>query len=491
MIRHYVKIALAYCALQTLWAMESTESFSSVSLSPAIHESRSLSMPSAWIERSDVFNAEEDLKALLSKSKVSGILPIKNNTDAPIIIRALGKQKSEELTIDLTINAGETITTPNFSSYKNFILSSESRGFIDFYSIESKFEVSIEPHPILLFPKPLKPFSFFPSKRSTIYGLDENGLDEKRQREIQIYQGHLHFFEKHVCKYEAIKPKDLYQQRQDLYNAYCLEKIIETPLSSAPRIPLNLFSVWLTDLDAPVEPDFEFIEMAKETAKRNRRADGWNYYFLVQNPLLLPQTAAAFADTDIQLIAYTDLLGSLELATEFAEALAKKNFGEGSDILRVEAIRQKGGGFLDIDLKVFQSLKSYFYLYDSVFGVEPMTEFIGNAFMACAANHPIIVELTSLIKQNCKHVREKTNGFYINIFQEQKSNTVFTTGPCAATLAFYKAAGKSTIDVALPSEAIYPGKTMRRPEFDMPTLEDPISLNSAALHLWRNTWLSE
>ncbi len=498
MIKQCIKIALTYCVLQALWAAELLEDLTSLSLHSSSDGSHSMVMPHAWIERSDVFNAEEDLKALLSKSKVSGVLPIKNNTSAPVSVRAFGRQGPEEIEIDLTINASEIIATLNLSSYENFILSAESFGFIDFYSIEGRFEISIESQPMLLFPRQLKPFSFTPERTSTISGFDEN-----RQSEIKQYRGHLNFLERYVCKYEGIKFTDLFQHRETLYNTNRLEKIIETPLSSTSRIPLNLFSIWLTNPDAPVEPDLKFIEMAKESAKRNRRIDGWNYYFLVKDPSLLPQTVAALADTDIQLIAYTDLLGPLELATEFAEALAENNFGEASDILRVEALRQMGGGYLDIDLQVFQSLKPYFYFYDSVFGVEPMTEFIGNAFMACTANHPVMVALTGLIKRNCTLVREKTNSqptrtkeefdqiksFYANLFAKHKSNTLFTTGPCAATVAFYQAAGKSTTDIALPPEALYPGKTLRRPEFDIPNVADSIGLSSACLHLWRKTWL--
>lgn len=501
MIKQCIKIALIYHMLQMLCAAGLAPSLPELSLYSSISGLHGLIMPPTWIGRNDVFNPEEDLKALLYKTKVSGTLLVKNNTVAPVSIRAFGKIQTitelESVEVDLIINPGETITTLHLLSYDNLKLSPESHGFIDFYAIQDRFEVSIELQPILLFPRRLDSFSFTPDRTLITSG------SNTRQAEITKYQGQLNFLERYVCKYEDIKITDLFQHRENLYNTYCLEEIIKLPLPPISRIPLNLFSIWLTNLDTPTMPDTKFLEMAKASAKNNPQSDGWNYYFLVQD-VLLPEMTAALEGTGILVINFSDLLGPLELQTEFNEALMENNFGKASDILRVEALRKKGGGYLDIDLQVFHSLKSYFYCYDSVFGIEPMSEWIGNAFMACAANHPIIIELTNLIRRNCELENEKTKDqsgktkkeiekirkFYANLFTNQKNNTIFTTGPCATSVAFHKAAGKGTIDIALAPEALYPGKTLRRPEYDLPTTDDPIRLGTASIHLWKNTWLS-
>ncbi len=484
-MKRWVKIALIWQMLHYLYAAELVQNLEDLSLSPPFAAPQSLVMPHDWIDRADVFNYEEDLKALLRKCKVSGSLTIKNNTDNPVCVKAFGKvdAATELIDIDLTINAGETNATLNFFVYENFKLNTGSFGFLNFYTTQSGFEVSVEQQPMLLFPRKLQPFSFFPDTTSNI-----SSFDKKRQGDIQTYRGQISFFSKYVCPFENFSLEDLFQQRENLYKEHCLEEIMKSPLPIAPRIPLNLFSIWLTNIDDPKMPDTEFIEIAKANSRNNPHADGWNYYFLVQDILLAPMTTA-FEGTDIQVIAFADLLGTLELQAEFDEALAENNFGRSSDILRVEALRKMGGGYLDTDLLVFHSLKPYFYFYDSVFGVQPIDEFIGNGFMACQANHPVAAELTNLIKRNFKLEHERNKKFYGNLYPKSKNSTIFTTGPFVSTIAFYKAAGKSTRDIALPPEALYPGKTFCRPEFNIPARNDSIGISSTSLHLWKNSWL--
>jgi hypothetical protein len=56
----------------------------------------------------------------------------------------------------------------------------------------------------------------------------------------------------------------------------------------------------------------------------------------------------------------------------------------------------------------------------------------------------------------------------------------------------YNAAGRGdNIDIAMPPEVLFPGKTSRRPESVLPTLEDPMNLATATLHLWKNTWITK
>ncbi|MBP9829088.1 MAG: hypothetical protein KBD04_03545 [Proteobacteria bacterium] len=461
MINPKMIIKTVYCTLPLLFAAEP----------------QSLVMPHDWIDRSDVFNYEEDLKALLRKCKVSGALTIKNNTDNPVCVKAFGKvdAATELIDIDLTINAGETNATLNFFVYENFKLNTGSFGFLNFYTTQSGFEVSVEQQPMLLFPQRSSPFSFAPTINSSFLNLS-------------LFEINARLFEKKVCAQEKIISADLFQQRENLYKEHCLEEIMKSPLPIAPRIPLNLFSIWLTNIDDPKMPDTEFIEIAKANSRNNPHADGWNYYFLVQDILLAPMTTA-FEGTDIQVIAFAELLGTLELQAEFDEALAENNFGRSSDILRVEALRKMGGAYLDTDLLVFHSLKPYFYFYDSVFGVEPTSVYIGNAFMACKTDHPITNELTNLIRRNLQHMRNRNKKFYTEIPPDKKLNAILQTGPCAVSIAFFKAANRDgNVDIAMPPEVFFPGISLGCPESGIPGIEDAMGISTATLHLWRNSW---
>jgi len=491
MFRKLIFTAIVCCSLQLLCA--ATHADLTLTESRAINESRTLPMPTTWIGRHDVFNVDSDFQALLFKSKVSGVLPIINNTAEPISVHISARQcieitsELELVELDLTIAAGEMTNTPNFFSYGELKLSTESTGFLNFYSTNRRFECSIEPEPMLLFPRPLNPFSFIPDQTSNI-----SGFAEKRQEEIQKYRGHVNFLKNYVCKQETIIPADLYLQRQRLYERFKLESIMGSSLPAIPRIPLNLFSIWLTNPMDPKEPDPQMIEIAKTSAKNNRRSDGWNYYFLVQDPALLPKTIETLEGTDIQVVKFSDLLGTLEAESEFTECLAECKFGMASDILRAEALMKMGGGYLDIDLQVFHSLKPYFYAYHSLFGVEPMSEFIGNAFMASSPNHPIMREIIRLIKRNFVTKKSGNKKFYTEISSYEELNTILQTGPCVTTVAFHNAADRDeNIDIAMPPEALYPGVSLRRPEYTLPTLSDRLNLTSATLHLWTKSWLQK
>ncbi|MCE2715995.1 MAG: hypothetical protein ACK4V2_05515 [Pseudomonadota bacterium] len=458
-----------------------------------LDSSRFPQIPPSWQERHDIFDAERDLKALFKKSHVSGILPITNNTNASVSIRVSGKTEAfgEIEEVDITLNPSE-ITTATFYSYENVQVNTTSLGFINL-TFTDHFELSIENSPALLFPRVLGNFSFIPPKKSNT---------EAMSSAIQQYFGATDFLRDFILRFEEIRPADFFAQRERLYAKYCLQELLKFPFPVDPRIPFNIFNIWLTDEETPRELDPFSLEIIKHNSRIHPRSEGWNYYLLVQNPDLLLGTKAALEETDIQIISYIELIGSLELIAEFNSAIAQKNFGRASDILRTEALK-RGGFYLDNDLQVFHSLKPYCYLYDGIFGIQPMDEYLGNAFMACSPDHPIVSTLINLIKRNYELLRnpdtfkslslnqqDRVKRYYANTSNDQKANTVHITGPSALTVAFYKAAeigGK--INIALPPEAIFPGKTSVRPTNEIPIPGDPLSINSLCVHYWTKTWL--
>lgn len=450
-------------------------------------KSKTLLLPAAWAGRDDVINPDLDFQALLAKAKVSGALPIKNNTTASISIHIGGQQHAKKrkgpVELDLTIAAGQTLNVLSLALYESMRLNAGSLGFLNFYSTKSGFKVAVEPQPMLLFPRTLSPFTFVPNKETACLV----GATSDEQAKIEQYWAHVGFM-RYVCKQETIDPDDFYLQRIRLYEAFKLELMVERPLPYIPRIPLNLFNIWLTNLSNPKEPDQELVDLALASSRINPHNAGWNHFFLVQDPAIFPQTKKALAGSDVRLVSFAELLGPLSLESELAESIADRKFGMASDILRVEALVKMGGGYLDIDLQTMQSLKLYFYAYHSMFGIEPMSEFIGNAFMAASPGHPIMQEMVRLISRNFALKRAGNKAFYSSIPTDGFS-TIVQTGPCVSTVAFYNAANREgRTDILMPPEAFYPAKSLKRPEFGIPTLRDSINIRAATLHLWLTTW---
>ena len=444
-------------------------------------------MPTPWKSRGDVFNNATALKHLLAKSKFTQRLPVINRTSQTVSLLVNGRDNAHE-NISLSFNiATHKFIFLDLASYDLIQLKEGSFGHLNIFSQNSTILLSIEMEQPLLFPRPLAPFNFIPDTAAAL--ARSLGIDAKTKTKIEQYSGHVGYLRHILCRDEKINPDDLYLQRQRLYNLNKLEALFRSSLPSMPRIEQNLFSVWLTNPSSPIEPQDQYIDLALKSSAINPPSDGWNHYFVVQDTALFPSTKKRLAATAVQLISYQELLGQLELQTEFEQAMEECRFAMASDILRVELIKKRGGAYLDIDLITLQSLKPLFYMYDSLFGIEPMSEFVGNAFMAAHQGHPIMSEMIRLIKRNFALKNSLDKSFYSSAALDDGFNTIVQTGPGVSTVAFYNAAGSSgRRDILMPPEIFYPAESLVRPEFRIPELGSHIDLTSATLHLWRTTW---
>ncbi len=444
---------------------------------------KTFSMPAAWRDRDDVFDSANALKYLLEKSKPSGSIFFINKTEEAVTVVVSGRnQRQEHSRTTFKVSKGH-YRCCNLSLYESLELEGSVHAFPNIFSLDDKIIFSIEPEPQLLFPRPLEPFSFIP--RIPIPSDLEKGTEAAQ------YFDHVGYLRSVLCPQEGINSDDLYMQRERLYSSNKLEALFSEPLPSAPRIEQNLFSVWLTNANNPKEPKEQYVNLAIKSTEMHSVSDGWNHYFVVQDPDLFPLTKAKLASTNVCLISYQELIGSLELESEFNQSITECRFAMASDILRVELLKAKGGAYLDIDLVTLQSLKPLFYLYDSIFGIEPMSEFVGNAFMAASRDHPITNEMIRLMRRNFQY-KHSNPTFYSAAAIDDGFNTIVQTGPGVLTAAFYNASGcEGKRDILMPPEMFYPAESLVRPEFRIKRLDSRIGINSATLHLWRTTWAGE
>ena len=420
---------------------------------------------------------------MLEKSKVSGNVIFINKSEEPVTLIVSGRNYFQEYSRTTLRISNGFYKNCNLSCYESIELEDPVRACLNIFSRDDRIIFSIESEPQLLFPRPLESFSFIP--RIPV------ASDLEKGTKLAQYFEHVGYLRSVLCPQEGINSDDLYMQRERLYQIHKLESLFCEPLPSDPRIEKNLFSVWLTNLGDPKEPKEQYVNMAIKSSKMHPASDGWKHYFVVQNPDLLPQTKIKLASSEVQLVSYQDLIGSLELEPEFNESIAKCRFAMASDILRVALLKEKGGAYLDIDLVTLQSLKPLFYLYDSIFGIEPMSEFVGNAFMAASRDHPILNEMIRLMRRNFQYKHSK-QAFYSAAATDDAFNTIVQTGPGVLTAAFYNASScEGKRDILMPPEMFYPAESLVRPEFRIKRLDSRIGINSATLHLWRTTWAGE
>ncbi|RZI46497.1 hypothetical protein [Candidatus Finniella inopinata] len=67
------------------------------------------------------------------------------------------------------------------------------------------------------------------------------------------------------------------------------------------RIPLMTHSIWLTNLDNPVELTDEFIRWFKESCSLHKMDKGWKHYLWVQDRNKLPKTVRALESAGVEI----------------------------------------------------------------------------------------------------------------------------------------------------------------------------------------------
>lgn len=169
---------------------------------------------------------------------------------------------------------------------------------------------------------------------------------------------------------------------------------------------------------------------------------------------------------------------------------ASTNFGEKSDIVRLEILAQFGGVYVDVDFEcldpaIFEELHHSFDFY---IGFEPLEHGfvykfnmfkVCNAIIAAAPHHPLIQDLVENMKANyiaytkcCNAVQKTGPSYYTRILCEHELAKAHTKR-----------------NMYLPCSFFYPTS---EPEtqyfFQNPTVSIIIGRETAGFHYWYGTW---
>jgi hypothetical protein len=462
---------------------------------------RSLKLPKCLVGRDDIYSQETELARTIRKLEKADYR-IKNETDIDQIVRLAylpyaGKEKSELVPHNLAVNAGDIIAAPVISGHYLAEAKLESDvGYIDIFDTSKGVILSIEKEPTLVFPRPLTHTSFTPHPNRCFHHLPRRTQMQLRRQHcldttpnkaplvetVRVVSSTLDMFAKEVPDISEI-----FKQREELYKQNRLEKVMGEidSLPLKPRIPLNLFSIWFTSAEKPAEPDRQLLEFAMTSSRNNPPEEGWTHYFVTNDKKLIPNTVEFFSKSPIKVVELSELgISDWTLRKEINGAIAGRKMGLASDITRVELINKFGGAYLDIDFEAFQSLKTYFYLYDSLWGEEEWSYFLCNAFMAASPGHPAILEYINLIKRNFSEKQP----LYIKNESDQQWKTIIQTGPGAESIAVYLGVGKPGYrDIIMPIQSFFPvirhltdnGYTPRHPCY---------TLDVASMHYYLGTW---
>ena len=151
------------------------------------------------------------------------------------------------------------------------------------------------------------------------------------------------------------------------------------------------------------------------------------------------------------------------------------NWGEKSDILRIELLNQFGGLYKDVDFECLKPFDELHYLFDFYTGIGPFDKtpfYIGNGLIASSPGHPIIQAYIDGIKYNHGKtlVADRTGPpFFIKLLHQMLNNVKYSRS------------------IALPSSYFYPVERHQK-TFNKQQKQALCQSESMAIHHWAASW---
>ncbi|CAO4840558.1 MAG: hypothetical protein CNLJKLNK_00263 [Holosporales bacterium] len=287
---------------------------------------------------------------------------------------------------------------------------------------------------------------------------------------------YIEFFKNHVIPTFG-SYTNYYTSLQQDYNRF-LDRQREIPHSADFRIPLNIFTIWLTNPSNPKGLSDASTKLIKETHDNCSSAFGWTHYLCVHR--ISDNPSITQGKNVIELSILMNEPDYSRVKAKYEAALDMRNYGMASDIARLVVLHKFGGIYQDTDVAIMQSPKRLHQLCDFYAGIEsPKALAPGNAIMAAKTRHPIICKYLDFIANGCDDLRLPEH------LKDPVRRTLFETGPYALARAYFSA--RTEWDVMLPPHIFYFPPFMRKE--NCPAPRDQWPLCTIARHEHAMEWL--
>jgi hypothetical protein len=274
---------------------------------------------------------------------------------------------------------------------------------------------------------------------------------------------------------EGLNKQSLHQSWKDTA-ASTIDKLLATNVTDKTPyiIPPISHVVYFTNPDNPKQwKELYTNKYTKTTERLSKQDHNMKHYIWTNDPNTVPANVKAIPNVEIRTFdefKNHELTPSLNKLLEEAKADSNK-FVQASDVARVLTQQAYGGVYHDLDYEVFDAagLIKYMKLASFVGGkeVERHDSFMGNAFIASTAHHPVINELATTIKRNLN--LEKGVPDYIKYPLNKFDSVLCSTGPAALTLAYFKVQNQKAAEghelapqLMLPSRILYSKEYARK-----------------------------
>lgn len=461
-----------------------------------ISEQEKNTFSKSLLARRDKYNAQTDLESFIKKLRINDYVTLVNRTNenATLEIQLDSINQAEQLTDKqlITLVPGQQyILNQNNLTYLKSIKLIGSENFLNPKWHDSKSLIFIESTQDKNFLHQYHGFEFT-SKPYTPAELENPNQTEKEKTFKYQFNGHIQYVDQILARAEGLTLQSIDEHRQKLFTKNNIAKILEQDSEAIDRyenkIPLITHKIWVTSDDKPVSLPNYYLKWFENSIEHNPTSEGWTHFLWIESKEKLPELAQKLANhPNIKIMELKDMPLPLISGNLYKEAIANKQFGKATDILRLEILKQFGGFYLDTDYELFQSLKPYSKVYDMVVAVEPMSAFLCNAFIGACPNHPVVDKGLEMIMRN---MNPETTPDYIKNNNDRGFKTIIETGPAMLTAAFALAGGKNgNVDIAMPPMIIYPTSINEYPNDQVVKPGKTIPAQAIGAHYWETAWM--
>ena len=475
---------------------------------------------------------QHDFHQAIEKMRQSSWV-IRNDTSDDVDIKLLMSQEDFEFSTLVTMLAGQSYTTFSeekiryvdirFWSLKNGMHSIHSKekatvGSLCFSleKVSQHYEIVITKNEKRVFPQSLENPNFipillkhptknypelnlhieysdigpsYPAPYGTILYLDPT---EKEISFIDQYNNHLVYLINWQFYNEKIDASAFFVKLNQIFAKNSLEalffpqdSLINKKITHL-KIPAITHTIWFTSPDNPKEYPDEYLYWLEKSIEANPQSHGFKHLFWVLDKTKLPKTVKALKKMNVK-VQEIKKMGDFKLKKSLKKEIVGRKFGRASDIFRTVVLDKMGGIYKDTDYRLHQSLLVLLEHYDFIGCREPMSIFVGNAFIASRPHHPIILKNMEIIERN--YDLERSPKYIKDIPESDGFKTILLTGPAVMTTAVAKAIGEEGYtDIIMPHERLYPCPKEGYPLQDSVKPDLSVPLSAFGTHYWETSW---
>lgn len=257
------------------------------------------------------------------------------------------------------------------------------------------------------------------------------------------------YLECHNEKFTWIDNQALIYEQEGLSTDFCGElqnnrlfhlDSLNNNNSNIYHTPHELHYIWLTDENNPKEmPDKYKENIIKTINNIYSKNSNWHINLWTNvNQSDIRKTDDFFKNLTpnfkIRNISEFDL-GKLK--DNYLHFMDKKQYTQGSDIIRYNVLKNFGGLYMDLDYQLYKSIDFILDKYDFIAGIDDEKEmFIGAGLIGAKKNHPIVLETINVIDRNLNNKAKAPK--YVLFPKNEFSRIIVSVGPRVLVPGVYK-----------------------------------------------------